>query len=105
MSAMVDDNLGKIFTSFPRLLVHLKLLWALFTARLLEPEEGKVHMGADVSFPRADGTLFVLTRFWSLPRYNASSHLRILSLLPRGGGILKNMQACEQGPLHQKSVR
>ena len=60
MSTMLDDNLGRIFTSTPGLLVHLGLLRALSTVRWLQPEEGKVRWATDVSFPRGDGKLFVL---------------------------------------------
>ena len=78
MSTMLDDNPGTIFTSSAGLLGHLELLWALSTSRRLQPEEGKVQMGADVGFPRGGGKLFVLKPCWSLSRFNASAHLKMI---------------------------
>ena len=77
MSTMLDDNLGRIFTSSPGILVHLRLLRALSTVRWLQSEEGKVHCAADVSLPRGVGKLFVLTQCQSLPRILLSAHLRM----------------------------
>jgi len=59
MSTMLDDYHGTKYPSSAGLLVHLELLWALSTARRLQPEEGKVHCAADVGLPRGDGKLFV----------------------------------------------
>ena len=55
MSAMLDDDLGKIFASSPGLLVHLGLIFALSTARWLQSKEGKEYCAADVGFPRPKG--------------------------------------------------
>jgi hypothetical protein len=60
MSTMLDNNHGTIFPSSVGLVVHLELLWALSTARRMQPDEGKVQLDADVSFPREGGKLFVL---------------------------------------------
>ena len=77
MSKMINGGSGTFYSSVAGLLVYLELACALQAPGIVQPEEGKVILGADVSFPKGDGKLFVLTQCWSLPRFNASAHLRI----------------------------
>ena len=43
----------------------------------MQPEEGKAIWAADMAFQRGGENLFVLTQCRSLPRFNASAHLRM----------------------------
>ena len=49
--------------------------------------KGKSFGGANVSYPRGDGKLFVLTQCWSLPRFNASEHFHKLTLVMTTGRV------------------
>ena len=77
MSKMINGGSGTFSSSVAGLLVYLELACALQAPGIVQPEEGKVILGADVSFPKGDGKLFVLTQCWSLSRFNASAHLRM----------------------------
>ena len=56
---------------------------------IVQPEEGKVILGADVSFPKGDGKIFALTQCWSSSGFNASAHLRMY-WEDLGGSSLEN---------------
>ena len=77
MSKMINGGSGTSSSSVAGLLVYFELACALHAPGIVQHEEGKVVWGADVGFPREDEKLFVLTQCWSLPRFNASVHLRI----------------------------
>ena len=71
------------------LLVYLKLSCALQAPRTVQPEEEEVIWGADVSFQREDGKLFLSPKCRSLPRVNASAHLRMF-WKDLGGHLLRS---------------
>ena len=90
MSKIINGGSGTFSSSVAGLLVYLELACALQAPGIVQPKEGKVILGADVSFPRGDGKLFVLTQCWSLPRFNASAHLRIFLERYRGSSLSKH---------------
>jgi len=59
---MINGSSGTLFSSVTGLLVYLQLARALQVPRIVQPEEGEVNLGADVSFPRGDGKLIVLAQ-------------------------------------------
>ena len=75
---MINGSSVTLSSSVADLLVYLKLARALQVPSIVQPEERRANMGADVSFPRGDGKLFILTQCWSLSRFNTPAHLKVL---------------------------
>ena len=75
MSKMIYGISRTFSSSVTGILLYLKLVWALETPSIVQPEEVKVIGAADLSFPRGDGKLPVLAKCQSLLRIYGSEHL------------------------------
>ena len=62
MSILFDDSPVMLFASVACLIMCFELVVAIPVAWTMQPEEGKVQLDTDVSFPRRDEKLFVLSQ-------------------------------------------